>query len=159
MGFKESIKIEESLVIKIKDRKTDEITEIWIKKPWSKLSLWEKLLIRLGLKKYPGSILAEGLDQMAKCYGDITGKLPVNQIGANGSVSGWIWKASTNTFEATGKLKIDNENSPWSGGENFTQLSCKNSASASQHNSISININLSNASDVDWWAEITFTFS
>ncbi len=158
--FNEKITIEESLIIRIRDKKTGKVTTKWIKKPWSMMSKWEKFLHLIGIKKYPGSIQPYGEEQAAKLYGNVTPCYYIDRISARHSGTTWVPKTSQNSYEATGKLKVKNENSPWSGGYDYGVLKCySNSDSGNYHNWITISLDLGNAPDIEWWAEITFTFS
>lgn len=161
MSFREHIRVEEGLTIYIRDRRTKKIIKkIEVKKPWSKLSWWEKFLIRLGLKRYPGTILDAGFEQICRCWGNISG-YPINQIGAHYTDSGGgvVWKTSENSYEATTKeLVVKNESNPFPGGHQYNEVYVRNSAK-SEYNYIYVSVNLLGNSDVEWWAEIRFKFT
>lgn len=156
MPLKEKIKIEESLVIHIKD-KDGNVTVKIVKPFWSDLKWWEKILVRLGIKKYPGTLQSFGLEHAARLYGNVGSPLYINQIGAY--FGSWTWKTSNNSYEATGILVVDNEGDEWTSGTNWTKVGCRNSGSGSTHNEITVEVDLSGASGITWWAEIKFKFT
>jgi len=157
MAFKEKIAIEEGLTIYIKDTKTGKVTKKVIKPLWSELPLWKKILIKVGLLKYPGTLQNFGLEHAARLFGNVGTPLSINQIGAwTGS---WDWKTSNNAYEATGKLVVDNDGDAWATGSAYTKVGCRNSGDASAFNEITIEVDLSGSPTITWWAEITFTFT
>ncbi len=161
MSFREQIKVEEGLTIYIRDRRTKKIIrKIEVKKPWSRLSWWEKLLIKLGLKKYPGTFYSIGLEQVARCFGNVSG-YPVNQVGAKyvDGGGGTVWASSENSYDSgTHELVIKNENNPFPGGHRYEQIFTRNSAQ-SNYNYITAIVDLQGNSSVEWWAEVRFKFT
>ena len=157
MPFKENVTIEEGLTIYIKDTKTGKITKKVIKPLWSELPLWKKLLYKVGILKYPGTVLNYGLEMAARLYGNVGTAYYIDRIGAySGS---YIWKTSTNTYASFGKLIVDNENDPWATGSDYTKVGCKSDSNPQFFNEITIGVDLSGSPDITWWAEITFTFT
>lgn len=155
--MKEKISIQESLVICIRDSDGN-ITRKVIKPFWSDLSLWEKILVRLGIRKYPGTLQSFGLEHAARLYGNVGTPLSINQIGAYTGAA-WTWKTSNNTYEATGILVVDNDGDEWTSGSDWTKVGCRNSGNGSTFNEITVGVDLSGASGITWWAEIKFKFT
>lgn len=156
--MREEIKIQESLTIYIKDA-DGKVTMRIIKPLWSDLKWWEKLLVYLRIKKYPGTLQAFGLQHAARLYGNVGSPLAINQIGAYASAA-WTWKSATLAYEATGILVVDNEANPWATGSAWTKVGCRNStAGASTHNEIDAAVDLSGSPSITWWAEIKFIFT
>jgi len=157
MKFKENITIEESLVAYIRDRKTGKVTRVVLKKPYSKYTIWEKFLKRIGKDPYPGTMTEWGLERIAKCYANLSGQEHVDQIGAKYN-SSWVKKSVTPIlYERT--LIIQNDNDVFSGGHNYTQIALFSSSGSNPHNTIDISLDLSGASDIDWWVRIDLEFT
>ncbi len=149
--------IKESLTIYIKD--PDGKVTIRVIKPLREdMSLLDKILVFLKLKKYPGTLQAFGLQHAARLFGNVGSPLAIDQIGAY--AGSWTWKSATLAYEATGILVVDNEANPWATGATYTKVGCRNSgAGANTHNEITLGVNLSGSPDITWWAEIKFVFT
>ena len=158
MPFKEEIGIQEKLVVHIRDTTTGKVTTIVVKKPWSEMNLIEKLLHWTGLKRQPGTIQSKGLEYAARLYGDVGTGYAIDVIGAFATPT-WTWKTANITYSATGIIVVDNEADPWTDGT-WTAIGCKNSVDTdgNRHNNITVDVDTSGGA-LEWWAQITFTFS
>ena len=153
--MEENVKIKESLRIVIRDKKSGEIIRdesYEVKVPFLK-----RLLYKLLGKKSHATLTSYGKEMVARLYGNVGTAYHINQIGAKRDTT-WDYKSSSNSYEATGKLKVSNSSDPWDVAGTYTEIRCRNSSdTGNYHNSISINVTI--ASGQEWWAEVVFTFS
>lgn len=155
--MKEKITIQESLTIYIKDA-NGKVTKRIIKPLWSDLKWWEKILIYLRIKKYPGTLQSFGLENAARLYGNVGSPLYINRIGAYRS-GAYSWKIPTLTYEATGILVVDNKGDPFPTGYNYEKVGCRNAGDVNVFNEIVATVDLSGSPTITWWAEIKFVFT
>jgi len=164
MVFREKMTIEESLKVYIK-YPDGHIEERWVKKPWSKMNLLEKILHVTHIKRQPGTMHNYGLECIARLYANDGNQRPVTNVLAStdaGSPPSSFGESKTGTvtYVATGKVNVTNEDDPFPGGSNYYNVGVNNvSDGGSFHNYIGVTIELGGNPDVDWWVEIEFTFS
>jgi hypothetical protein len=100
-----------------------------------------------------------GRNTVAKALFNITPNYPINSIGAIRTVT-TTWFTPTITYEATGKIRIHNENNPWTAADTYSVIRTSNSSldrSTWYHTSENIHVKLT--SGEDFWAEILITCS
>lgn len=154
--MEEKVKITEELHIKIIDSKTKEVIREQIIRP--KKGLFWRILAKIFPFIHVSSTVSNyGKEVAAKLFGGISA-LSINQIGAY--ISSYEWKTSANSYEATGKLKVNNESNTWTTtDQNYTKVGCRNSSGGTNYHNEITGINVKLLSGQEWWCEIIFTFS
>jgi len=158
--YKEKVKIEDALVIYIRDKKTGKVTKKWIKKLWKDMTLWEKILHILHIKRQPGTVTSTGLNNIAKAYGNTSPRYP-DKLSAH-STSGWTHVSMDSTYPVVvgNTLTLRNLENPFPGGSAYDAVGWTNTSDGdSVHGSISVDVDLSSQSNLDFWVEIEIVFS
>jgi len=153
--MKENVKVEESIRVVIRDKRTGEIIRDEYLK--TKKGFLERILGKILGKTDHNTVLAKGWENIVRLLGNVGTGYYIDQLLTNiGSP-----KTSENTVvvgsDSGATLRVSNSLHPWDSAGHYTWVKTRNSSSGDIFNSIKVDVYIS--SGQEWWVEEEWRFS
>jgi len=152
--MKENVRVEESIRIVVRDKRTGEIIRDEIlKEP----SFFKRIIGKILGRTEHNTVLAKGWENIVRLLGNVGTGYYINQmfsnIGDTVSTENTVIVGS----DSGATLRVSNSLHPWDSAGHYTWVKTRSSSSGDIFNSIKVDVYIS--SGQEWWVEEEWRFS